>query len=298
MRRRSHSTSNAIWKYILFVCVVFAVLYRTYIGVRTHSIRIDYNGLPNVVSSADSGTDDFTEEDTLLRDIPNITTQQWQTYDFLIVLGIPSIDIDARQRRRYLQRSTCWRFPGVATRANNFTGAMLVLYVLARHPSHNFTYSTGLEAEAEQWHDVIALPMNDGRPSTSKKVGGDGKWGLEAEIGLSRKTFFWFELALRLFPNASYIAKGDDDMFLRVPQYLADLRTLPRKGLYWGPVGYYSVGSARAKLSFRFIVGFCMTLARDVVWKFVSYRPLQRLARLPYTSQRLLEYQALNMNSE
>ncbi|KEG05819.1 putative UDP-Gal or UDP-GlcNAc-dependent glycosyltransferase [Trypanosoma grayi] len=41
-----------------------------------------------------------------------------------------------------------------------------------------------------------------------------------------------------------------------------------------------------------------MTLARDVVWKFVSYRPLQRLARLPYTSQRLLEYQALNMNSE
>ncbi|KEG06638.1 putative UDP-Gal or UDP-GlcNAc-dependent glycosyltransferase, partial [Trypanosoma grayi] len=103
---------------------------------------------------------------------------------------------DVRRRRRTLQRSSCWRFPGVATRANNFSGAMLVLYVFGRHPSHNFTYSLALQREAEQWNDVIALPMNEGRPSTNKTIAGGLKWGNEAEIGLSRKVFLWFDMAL------------------------------------------------------------------------------------------------------
>ncbi|KAF8299919.1 hypothetical protein TcBrA4_0053180 [Trypanosoma cruzi] len=56
-------------------------------------------------------------------------------------------DEEARRTRRNLQRSTCWRFPGVATRANDFTGAMLVLYVLGRHPSHGYDYSAALLEE-------------------------------------------------------------------------------------------------------------------------------------------------------
>ncbi|KEG05382.1 putative UDP-Gal or UDP-GlcNAc-dependent glycosyltransferase, partial [Trypanosoma grayi] len=76
-----------------------------------------------------------------LQYVPRSVVRTWKKRDFLIVLGIPSIDMDVRRRRRYLQRTSCWRFSGVATRANNFSGAMLVLYVLARHPSHNFTYS-------------------------------------------------------------------------------------------------------------------------------------------------------------
>ncbi|KAF8306013.1 hypothetical protein TcBrA4_0038490 [Trypanosoma cruzi] len=39
--------------------------------------------------------------------------------------GILSPDVEERRTRRNLQRTTCWRFPGVATRANDFTGAML-----------------------------------------------------------------------------------------------------------------------------------------------------------------------------
>ncbi|KEG07216.1 putative UDP-Gal or UDP-GlcNAc-dependent glycosyltransferase [Trypanosoma grayi] len=74
---------------------------------------------------------------------------------------------------------------------------MLVLYVFGRHPSHNFTYSATLQQEAAEWHDVIALPMNEGRPSTNKTIG-DLKWGNEAEIGLSRKVFLWFDMALRV----------------------------------------------------------------------------------------------------
>ncbi|KEG07215.1 UDP-Gal or UDP-GlcNAc-dependent glycosyltransferase [Trypanosoma grayi] len=233
-----------------------------------------------------------------LQYVPPNTLQTWERREFLIVFGIPSVDIDARQRRRYLQRWTCWRFPGVATKLNNFTGAMLVLYVLARHPSHNFTYSAGLEAEAEQWHDVIALPMNDGRPSTNKKVGGNGKWGLEAEVGMSRKTFFWFELAFRLFPNASYIAKGDDDMFLRVPQYLADLRSLPRKGLYWGVACAESVQKGNVTHKFHYFAGMLYTLARDVVQQLVSFEPVRRLVRLPYSKEREEQFFQYSMTAE
>ncbi|KAF8299918.1 hypothetical protein TcBrA4_0053170 [Trypanosoma cruzi] len=50
---------------------------------------------------------------------------------------------------------------------------------------------------------------------------------------MTRKTYMWFDLAPRIFPNASYIAKGDDDIFLRVPLFVAHLRLLPRRGSTW-----------------------------------------------------------------
>ncbi|KAF8283966.1 hypothetical protein TcBrA4_0060380 [Trypanosoma cruzi] len=78
------------------------------------------------------------------------------------------MDNEERRTQRNLQRTTCWRFPGVATRANDFTGAMLVLYVLGRHPSHGYDYSAALLEEAAQWNEVVALPMNEGRVTTNK----------------------------------------------------------------------------------------------------------------------------------
>ncbi|PWU99265.1 putative UDP-Gal or UDP-GlcNAc-dependent glycosyltransferase [Trypanosoma cruzi] len=111
---------------------------------------------------------------------------------------------------------------------------MLVLYVLGRHPSHGYDYSAALLEEAAQWQDVVALPMNEGRVTRNKAIGGGGTWGEEAEIGLSQKVYMWFDLAHRLFPTARYISKGDDDMFLRVPLFVAHLRLLPRRGSTWG----------------------------------------------------------------
>ncbi|KEG05788.1 putative UDP-Gal or UDP-GlcNAc-dependent glycosyltransferase [Trypanosoma grayi] len=110
---------------------------------------------------------------------------------------------------------------------------------------------------------------------------------------MSRKTFFWFELAFRLFPNASYIAKGDDDMFLRVPQYLADLRSLPRRGLYWGIVAMEPY-----PVEFWYAFGACYTLARDAVEQLVSFLPLVRLVSVPYTSEWDAEYHSLMMQAE
>ncbi|KEG05787.1 UDP-Gal or UDP-GlcNAc-dependent glycosyltransferase, partial [Trypanosoma grayi] len=184
--RRRHTVACVV--FLLSLAAVAAIC-RLDVGLAFESLDVSYRGPTAGPRNVDSVLDDES-----LRYIPPTVVRAWEASDFLIALGIPSVDMNARRRRRDLQRSTLWTFPGVATRANNFSGAMLVLYVFGRHPSHNFTYSLALQQEAAEWHDVIALPMNEGRPSTNKTIGG-GKWGNEAEIGLSRKVFRWFDMA-------------------------------------------------------------------------------------------------------
>ncbi|ORC80251.1 UDP-Gal or UDP-GlcNAc-dependent glycosyltransferase [Trypanosoma theileri] len=240
--------------------------------------------------------DDYIMAESL-RYIPRSVVDTWAQREYLVVFGIPSVDLEARRRRRYLQRTTCWRFPGVATKSNNFTGEMLVLYVLARHPSHGYNYSAGVQEEASEWHDLLTLYLGEGRVTTNKTVGGHGFWGIEAEVGMSRKTFMWFHHAVQLFPNASYLAKGDDDMFLRVPQYLADLRTLPRHGLYWGLLREKRGFREGGRVLFRYITGFCATLGRDVAEHVVSYEPLRRTVYRPQNADPM-QFYYLTMDHE
>ncbi|EAN81092.1 putative UDP-Gal or UDP-GlcNAc-dependent glycosyltransferase [Trypanosoma cruzi] len=237
-------------------------------------------------------------DDAALAYIPRRVVDTWSRREYLIVLGIPSTDDEARRTRRNLQRTTCWRFPGVATRANGFTGAMLVLYVLGRHPSHGYEYSAALLEEAAQWHDVVALPMKEGRVTTKKKIGGSGSWGDEAEIGMTRKTYMWFDLALRLFPTAGYIAKGDDDIFLRVPLFVAHLRLLPRRGIYMGIHGGSALWVNNRSVGAKFMIGWCYTLSRDVAEALASYKPLRRLAYIPYNKERKEEFISIHMQHE
>ncbi|RNE95688.1 UDP-Gal or UDP-GlcNAc-dependent glycosyltransferase [Trypanosoma cruzi] len=229
-------------------------------------------------------------DDAALAYIPRRVVDTWSRREYLVVLGIPSTDEEVRRTRRNLQRSTCWRFPGVATRANDFTGAMLVLYALGRHPSHGYDYSAALLEEASQWNDVVALQMNEGRVTTNKTFGQYGSWGEEAEIGMSLKTYMWFDLAHRLFPNARYITKGDDDIFLRVPLFVAHLRLLPRRGIYMG----YHIGNffsvKKRFIHLAYMAGCFYTLSRDVAEALVSYEPLRRLAYLPYSKERNDEF--------
>ncbi|EAN87480.1 putative UDP-Gal or UDP-GlcNAc-dependent glycosyltransferase [Trypanosoma cruzi] len=237
-------------------------------------------------------------DDAALAYIPRTAVDKWSRREYLVVLGIPSPDNEERRTRRNLQRTTCWRFPGVATRANDFTGAMLVLYVLGRHPSHGYNYSAALLEEAAQWNDVVALPMKEGRVATKKKICGGGSWGDEAEIGMTRKTYMWFDLAVRLFPTAGYIAKGDDDMFLRVPLFVAHLRLLPRRGIYMGSHMGLSTFVKRGLPGSAFMVGWCYTLSRDAAEALVSYKPLRRLAYLPYSKEREEEFALLRFHRE
>ncbi|PBJ81440.1 UDP-Gal or UDP-GlcNAc-dependent glycosyltransferase [Trypanosoma cruzi cruzi] len=237
-------------------------------------------------------------DDAALAHIPRRVVDTWSRREYLIVLGILSTDEEVRRTRRNLQRSTCWRFPGVATRANDFTGAMLVLYVFGRHPSHGYDYSAALLEEAAQWNDVVALPMNEGRVTTNKTFGQYGSWGEEADVGMTRKTYMWFDLVPRIFPTARYIAKGDDDMFLRVPLFVAHLRLLPRRGIYMG----YHIGTTQFwKMGLpgnTFMAGWCYTFSRDVAEALVSFKPLRRLAYLPYSKERDDEFALLRFHNE
>ncbi|EKF28411.1 UDP-Gal or UDP-GlcNAc-dependent glycosyltransferase, putative, partial [Trypanosoma cruzi marinkellei] len=123
-------------------------------------------------------------------------------------------------------------------------------------------------------------------------------WGNEAEIGMSRKTYMWFDLAIHLFPTARYIAKGDDDMFLRVPLFVAHLRLLPREGVYMGIHGGSALWVKGRSVGVRFMIGWCYTMSRDVAEALVLFKPLRRLAYLPYSKEREEEFISIHMQHE
>nr|CCC47783.1 conserved hypothetical protein [Trypanosoma vivax Y486] len=169
---------------------------------------------------------------------------------------------------------------------------MLVLYLLARHPMHGYEYSAELVQEAAEWQDVITLPMREGQVTTDKKIGDTGFWGFPAEVGVSRKSFMWFDLALRLLPSVKYISKGDDDAFHHAPQFIADLRVLPRRGVYWGRVRLTDDNK------FLFARGLMYTLSRDMARKFVSYEPTRRLVYMPFKQIKRSEYEQQYLQHE
>ncbi|TPP43058.1 Galactosyltransferase family protein [Leishmania donovani] len=273
----------------------------------------------------------------------------------LIVMGIPSTDQPKRYPLRDAQRATWLTYREVARTENNFTGALLQLYVFAaaERDSEDTTHSTvdvaqlaptvseyaaataqHLAAEGgdvnnappyvqrrvvlrDGWRDIprsddavwkspcagvrasvvtraslvdgtsplaalsaqLSLPvtpaftaaaqyvchvsaalwqealhhrnslwldfLTDRKPTTKKKMGDAISWGFPAEVGMTQKVVIWLNYAYTAFPDVPYIMKGDDDTYLKVPQYLSDLRhvrggwakprnltaTIPHKGV-------------------------------------------------------------------
>jgi phosphoglycan beta-1,3-galactosyltransferase len=89
--------------------------------------------------------------------------------------------------------------------------------------------SAALWKEALTHRNVVWIDMlTDRRPTTNKKLGDTTKWGLPVEVGMSQKLILWLSYAYHAFPNVPYIIKGDDDMYLKVPQFLSDARMLRR----------------------------------------------------------------------
>ncbi|ORC86732.1 putative UDP-Gal or UDP-GlcNAc-dependent glycosyltransferase, partial [Trypanosoma theileri] len=112
----------------LLVIILYSFVWHSHFDVDAVFPRGDspFDTSLNVTAAVKPHSPDATANNESLRYIPHSTIQTWRERDYLIVFGIPSVDIEARRRRRDLQRTTCWQFPGVARRANNFTGAMLV----------------------------------------------------------------------------------------------------------------------------------------------------------------------------
>ncbi|KPA74850.1 phosphoglycan beta 13 galactosyltransferase (SCGR3) [Leptomonas pyrrhocoris] len=85
--------------------------------------------------------------------------------------------------------------------------------------------SARLWREALEHRNLIWVDMmTDRRPTTNKALGQDGGWGLPVEVGMTQKTVLWLEYAYHAFPDVPYIMKGDDDTYLKVPQFMSDLR--------------------------------------------------------------------------
>ncbi|PWV10042.1 putative UDP-Gal or UDP-GlcNAc-dependent glycosyltransferase [Trypanosoma cruzi] len=177
-------------------------------------------------------------DDAALAYIPRRVVDTWSRREYLVVLGIPP-----RTTRRGEHDATCsgrraGGFP--EWRRGRTTSPVRCLCCT----SLGDTRRTATTTLPRCWRGVAVerrgCAANERGPCfTREKSGVGGDSGIEASIGMSRKTYMWFDLAHRLFPTARYIAKGDDDIFLRVPLLVAHLRLLPRRGIYMG----YHIGN-------------------------------------------------------
>ncbi len=142
-------------------------------------------------------------------------TQHWT-----LVIGIPTVDHDRGKVRRNLQRETWFKYDAIARFGDDDHAQqqqrprVLTRFLLGLHPDNNFEISDSAKTEARDRGDVIVLNMREGKPATAKTPGGAGYWGLESEVGMSRKAYLWYVLATRY--DCDFVAKADDDLFLRV----------------------------------------------------------------------------------
>ncbi|CAJ1985689.1 phosphoglycan beta 1-3 galactosyltransferase [Leishmania donovani] len=85
--------------------------------------------------------------------------------------------------------------------------------------------SSALWQEALTHRNVVWIDMmTDRRPTTNKTLGDIGNWGLPVEVGMSQKLILWLEYAYHAFKDVPFIIKGDDDSYVKVPQFLSDVR--------------------------------------------------------------------------
>ncbi|XUY37389.1 phosphoglycan beta 1,3 galactosyltransferase [Leishmania panamensis] len=85
--------------------------------------------------------------------------------------------------------------------------------------------SSALWQEALTHRNVLWIDMmTDRRPTTKKKLGETDDWGLPVEVGMSQKLILWLAYAYHAFKDVPFIIKGDDDSYMKVPQFLSDVR--------------------------------------------------------------------------
>lgn len=185
-------------------------------------------------------------------------------------VGIPSVDLGQSAQRRKGQRNSWQQYRAVRQ------GQILVRYILAKHPTNQYTYSEQLHAEAERTKDIIALKMREGVPTNRNLKMASGYWGFTSGLGISRKAFLWYRMAA--FSNCSYVLKADDDMYWHVPQWLRDLHLfIPRTQVLWGKGMHYGCRK-RSKQCTYFIVGMVLTMSRDVALAITHVAPFLELA--------------------
>ncbi|CAC9437864.1 phosphoglycan beta 1,3 galactosyltransferase [Leishmania infantum JPCM5] len=82
--------------------------------------------------------------------------------------------------------------------------------------------SSGLWMEALQHSDVLWIDMLADRRETAKTERGDSRWRMAAQVGMTQRTVLWLEYAYHAFPDAPFIVKSYDDIYIKVPQIVSD----------------------------------------------------------------------------
>ena len=203
-----------------------------------------------------------------------------------LLMGIPSTEAEAGGIRRTSKRNSWMSYPEVLNRhgpshlCESGAGSILVRFLLGRNPNSR-KYSESTVEESRIYRDMLLLDLNDAEPSNRKKrTGLRLYWGLETEVGMSRKALYWYVLSLRHF-SFDYLMKADDDAFFRAPELLCVLneevepRALEvRRGwlaannitqklepyVYWG-----GIARAGREDPIAFVVGMGIVLSKPVV---------------------------------
>ncbi|AYU78463.1 phosphoglycan beta 1,3 galactosyltransferase 4 [Leishmania donovani] len=165
--------------------------------------------------------------------------------------------------------------------------------------------------------------LTDRKPTTKKKMGMRISWGIPTEVGMSQKVVIWLNYAYTAFPDVPYIMKGDDDMYLKVPQYLSDLRhvrggwakprnltaTIPHKGVIPPTLGIDDAEEClyrvwwiySSQVAYGNGVGYVLDrrLIQAVLNPFDGFNALlMELLTNPYNSSLNKEYVSLTMQYE
>ena len=146
---------------------------------------------------------------------------------WVVAFGIPAVDTKKGAYFRKLQRDSFLRYSRVWNYHKSSDATVLAKYLLAYHPSTNYTYSPELLEEAKITKDILFFDLNEGVWS------GHGSKQDDVLIGMSRKAYaFYAFVADRI--RADYICKGDDDAFYRLNMLANDLQSYTFPMIYHG----------------------------------------------------------------
>ena len=154
---------------------------------------------------------------------------------WVVAFGIPSVDTTKGAYFRKLQRDSFLRYSRVWNHHKRPDATILAKYLLAYHPSTQFTYSPELLEEAKITKDILFFNLKEGNWTG---VGGKSN---DVLIGMSRKSYAFYSFVAG-HVKADYICKGDDDAFYRLNMLANELDSFTFPMIYHGrAVPWYGI---------------------------------------------------------